>query len=164
MHTPDAETEGVNPLPPPDPVFQPNQCRGARPRYPVERYIPGTAGMEQAHQLLFGMAKSAVSCAESKRDYSLVYSYLTDPEFGIVDAMIPHMQTHLAHMFKANKSDPDSPGISEAMRGPHRDAFLEAMREEIRALECHDTWTVTRRTALPEGANVLPGTWVFKIK
>ena len=54
----DAETEGVNPLPPPDPVFQPNQCRGARPRYPVERYIPGSAGMEQANQLLFGMAKS----------------------------------------------------------------------------------------------------------
>ena len=64
FNTSDEETEGVNTLPPPDLVFQPNQRRGTRPRYPVERYIPGTAGMEQAHQLLFGMANSAVSCAD----------------------------------------------------------------------------------------------------
>jgi hypothetical protein len=38
------------------------------------------------------------------------------------------------------------------------------MKEYIRALEEHDTWTVTRRSSIPEGANVLPGTWVFKIK
>ena len=49
VQTPDAETEGINPLPPPDPVFQPNQHRGDRPRYPFERYVPGTDVMDQTN-------------------------------------------------------------------------------------------------------------------
>ena len=77
--------------------------------------------------------------------------------------MVPHVQNEMSHLFKANKSDPDSPGIAEALKGPHSEAFLEAMKEEIRALEEHDTWTVTRRSSIPEGAKILTGTWVFKI-
>jgi histone deacetylase 1/2 len=120
--------------------------------------------MEQAHALLFSLVKKAAKSAVELQDYSLVYAYLTDPEFGIVDAMIPHVQYHMQHMFKANKSNPDSPNYNEAMNGPHAEAFMEAMNEEIRSLEEHSTWTIMRRSALPEGANILPGTWVFKIK
>ena len=93
-----------------------------------------------------------------------MFALLTDPEHGIVDAMIPHVGTQQGHMWKSSLSDPDSPNISEAMRSSHREEFLEAMGEEIRALENHSTWKIVRRTSLPEGANVLPSTWVFKIK
>jgi len=35
---------------------------------------------------------------------------------------------------------------------------------EIAALEQQATWDVLKRTALPNGANILPSTWAFKRK
>ena len=78
-----------------------------------------------------------------------------------------------ANMFKAGKKDKDSPGIVEALTGPYRMEFLEAMRKEIEELEKHGTWTIMRRCdiqkeKLPDGSITIPkvllGTWVFKIK
>ena len=120
--------------------------------------------MEHVHKLIFGLARYAAWSTLGIRDYSLVNAYLTDSEFGIVDAMMPHMQHQFNHLFKANKSDPDSPNIGEALRGPHREEFIRAMHEEIAALDEHSTWTIVRRSSLPKGTNVLPGTWVFRIK
>ena len=146
------------------PEEQPPVRRGTRPRYPVDRYVPGTSGLEQAHQLVYKLTKAAMASVYPKRDYALVYALLTDPDYVIVDAMLLHVQNQMSHLFKANKSDPDSPNLGEALRGPHSEDFLEAMKSEIISLEEHDTWTVIRKTSVPEGANVLPGTWVFKIK
>ena len=72
---------GVNPptMADPDPLETNTQRRGSRPRYPVDRYIPGTTGMEQAHALLFSLVKKAAKSAVELQDYSLVYAYLTDP-------------------------------------------------------------------------------------
>jgi hypothetical protein len=157
---------GVNPptMADPDPLETNTQRRGSRPRYPVDRYIPGTTELEQAHTFLFSLVKKAAKSAVELQDYSLVYAYLTDPEFGIVDAIIPHVQYQMQHIFKACKSDPDSPNYNKAVNGSHREAIMEAKDEEIRELEEHYTWTMMRCSALPEGANRLPEKWVFKIQ
>jgi hypothetical protein len=65
---------------------------------------------------------------------------------------------------KASKKDPDSPSFQEAMTGPYREQFLEAMRVEVSELESHKCWDVVAATVVPEGAKVLPTMWVFKIK
>ena len=76
-------------------------------------------------------------------------------------------------MLKAGKHDKDSPGIVEALTGPYRTEFLEAMKKEIEELENHSTWTILKRCDIPEETlpdgskakpKVLLGTWVFKIK
>jgi hypothetical protein len=65
---------------------------------------------------------------------------------------------------KANKKDPDSPTFQEAMTGPYREEFLEAMRTEVSELESHNCWDVVSAAKVPEGAKVIPTMWVFKIK
>ena len=38
------------------------------------------------------------------------------------------------------------------------------MIKEIQELEEHGTWIVMLRSKIPEGANIIPSTWAFKIK
>ena len=65
-------------------------------------------------------------------------------------------------LFKAKKgNDPDTPGIMEALSGPHRNEFMEAMKNEIAELEHHGTWKVVKRNTVPSDATILPGTWHF---
>ena len=54
--------------------------------------------------------------------------------------------------------------FEQALAGPHAEEFDKAMKEEIKQLEDHNTWTVIPRSSVPNGANILPGTWVFRIK
>ncbi len=169
---PDPPAATVNPPTPARPVpvdeapTSAGTCRSTQTRYQMEIYSPGTGGLECGRALCMSLAKKVAWSTLGKRDYSLVYALLMDPEFGVVEAMLPHVGTQCAHMLKASSSnlDPDLPNLSEAMRGPHRDEFLEAMGAEIAALEKHSTWTLVKRTSVPEGANVLPSTWVFRIK
>ena len=96
-------------------------CHSTHQSYDTQKYIPGTGGLEKSRALLFSIAKKVAWSSMRKRDYSLVYALLMDPEFGIVEAMIPHVGTQSDHMFKAgSRSDPDTPTMAEAMRGPNR--------------------------------------------
>ena len=68
-------------------------------------------------------------------------------------------------MFRAKKgNDPDTPSMMEALSGPHREEFMEAMQNEITELEHHGTWKVVKRGSLPPDAKILPGTWAFRVK
>ena len=60
--------------------------------------------------------------------------------------------------------DPDTPKFREAISGPHREEFLDAMRKEIEVLESLGTWKVVKKGDVPENTNVIPTTWAFKIK
>ena len=94
-------------------------------------------------------------------DYRYIHSLLLDTGTGIMDNVIPHCP----YTYKAKSSnDPDTPNIGQALTGVYRVEFLEAMRKEITELEGYSTWTIIGRNSLPEGANVLPSTWAFKIK
>ena len=94
---------------------------------------------------------------------ALYYSALDfDPELGVMDHVSPSLSPYA---FKATPGgDPDSPRLREAMLGPHSESFQAAMEKEIEELVEHDTWENMYRSDLPEGAKVLKGTWVFKIK
>ena len=46
--------------------------RGARPRYPVDRYVPGTTGLEQEHALLFSLEKKEAYSSVEQRDHTLI--------------------------------------------------------------------------------------------
>ena len=77
-------------------------------------------------------------------------------------------------MFKSkSKTDPDTPGIIEALTGKYRDEFIQGMANEIAELENHDTWEVVKRSEIKPVKNedgtetipsVIPLTWAFKIK
>ena len=138
--------------------------RSRRQRYARAQYVPGTAGIEKARALVFVIARKAAWSAMGKRDYSLVYTLLLDHQYGVVETMLPFVQDQMSHMLKASSTDPDTPNFAEAMRGEHRESFIEAMGNEIQELEKHGTWDLVKRTSVPEGANILPGTWVFRIK
>ncbi len=145
--------------------FQP-VYRSKRQRFQRTKYVPGTSGMECMQTLIFSLAKKVVGDAMGRRDYSLIYTLLMDHEYGILENLMPHVAAHAPHMLKASskKDNPDMPNFHEAMRGPHREEFLEAMKKEITELESHGTWKLVRRSTLPEGTNVIPSTWAFKIK
>ena len=67
--------------------------------------------------------------------------------------------------FKAGqKRVPDSPNYMEAMNGPHGDEYREAMSVEMAALQRAVTWEVMPRCKVPKDVNVLPLTWVYKLK
>lgn len=99
-------------------------------------------------------------------DHRYLYALLMDPEFGVMDNLFPDAISRCPALLKASKanSDPDLPTMQEALSGPHRAEFLEAMQNEIQELEEHGTWDVIPREQAPEGANILPSTWAFRVK
>ena len=61
-------------------------------------------------------------------------------------------------------SDPDLPTFNQAMTGPDRDLYEQAMSDEIKELEEHGTWKLVKRSNVPQGSKVLPSTWVLRAK
>ncbi|MGH7974709.1 MAG: reverse transcriptase domain-containing protein [bacterium] len=64
--------------------------------------------------------------------------------------------------FAAQTNSEDNPRYHEAMFGPHKEEFLEAMKDEIKELTARGTWKVVGRP--PKEVQVLPGTWTYKAK
>ena len=62
---------------------------------------------------------------------------------------------------KRTPVDPDMPSVKEALSGPNRDAWLQAMQEEVEALGGHGTYTLCH---LPAGKKAISGKWVLKVK
>ena len=60
--------------------------------------------------------------------------------------------------------DPDTPNMGVALVCPYMEEFLEAMGKDISELESHNNWNIMERKSFPEGENILPSTWAFKIK
>ena len=63
-----------------------------------------------------------------------------------------------------NTKSPDTPEFNEAMSGPHREAFIKAMYNEIKTLEKLKTWNVIQKYDVPTDQKLISSTWVFKIK
>ena len=49
-------------------------------------------------------------------DMNYAYALLLDPEFGILDGMVPH---HPLYKTATSKVDPDTPDMATAMGGEH---------------------------------------------
>ena len=79
------------------------------------------------------------------------------------DDTIIHGQHPLAFSARANAND--DPTFKEAMSGPDREGFLEAMHKEIESLESMKSWIIVpREKALNESRSIISTTWVFKRK
>ena len=106
--------------------------------------------------------KACVGFHAIKSNYNPNYTVaLTlDPASGVLtdtSMFTPDFLNRNPMMFKAKKgSDPDTPSMMEALSGEHRDAFMEAMKNEMSKLEHHGTWKVVRQDTLPNDAKVLP--------
>ena len=91
------------------------------------------------------------------------HALMIDPSTNLLDNLWPDVCRN-PKILKATAKDDDSPNLFQALHGPHRQEFLQAMRVEISELEGQGTWKIMNRDLVPEGAKVLPSTWVFKIK
>jgi Reverse transcriptase (RNA-dependent DNA polymerase) len=109
------------------------------------------------------MVRSIRYFIEDPTDMNFAYALLLDPEYGLLDGIVPHRQVPIYKAGKANV-DPDTPDLASALSGPDRDSYHAAMLLEIEQLEKLECWDVVGRSELPPGANVLPRTWAFKLK
>jgi hypothetical protein len=50
------------------------------------------------------------------------------------------------------------------MNVPDAEGYYEAMIQEIEQLETKDPWDIIPISEVPEGANILDSTWVFRRK
>ena len=64
----------------------------------------------------------------------------------------------------ANKSDPDTMYMHQAMRQPDKEQFKQAMLDEINAHTKNKHWEIIERNKVPEGVKVLPSVWAMKRK
>jgi hypothetical protein len=93
-----------------------------------------------------------VSCSIGHAsDYRYLLALLTDVDTGLIDTIHPGM-------------DPGLPTYTEAMVGPDRELYEEAMTLEVTKLEDHGTWVVIPKSSVPIGAKILPSTWVLRTK
>ncbi len=140
--------------------------RSSRNRAPPTRFtFDKQHGYLTVRAYLKRLYKGLESCQGQAYDMQYVIALLVDPDYGVFDSLPMESFTGSPHFMKAgSKSDPDTPGIKEALGGIHRDDFLEAMGKEIEELEEHETWNVMEKSDVPEGANIIPSTWAFKIK
>ena len=60
-----------------------------------------------------------------------------------------------------NKLPPEPKSYYEVIKGDNKEEWLNAMEEEIEALETHETWKVVRK---PKNKNIAGTKWVFKVK
>ena len=89
----------------------------------------------------------------------------TDPATGMPDDWASEPPVMIQYALKAKKNyDPDTPTFGQAMRSPYSKEFKAAMMTEIKSLVKHGTWVGLLCSSLPEGANVIPSTWAFRIK
>ena len=110
------------------------------------------------------MIKTLVASSRSRYDNNYVYALLMDQEFGVMNNLMPNVMDRCLSLLKAKTKDPDLPNIRKALTGPYREEFLKAMCTEIEEIKKHNTWTVIKRSQLPDGTNVLPSMWVLRIK
>ncbi len=86
-----------------------------------------------------------------------------DPETGEMDDFMPHLTPMGLKATRQGRST-DDPTYNDALTGEHSKQFEEAMTREIRELEGRDAWTGVLRSSVPKGIQIVPLTWVFKIK
>ena len=96
------------------------------------------------------MLSTVIKRSTSDYDYNYIYTLLMNPDFGVMEGLLPDAMMQCPSLMKAKGKDPDLPPLHEALAGPNREDFLEAMRNEIKELEEHGTWTVVKKSSVPD--------------
>ena len=66
------------------------------------------------------------------QDMHYIHALIMDPEFGLMDNIMPQMMLNLSQILKLSKGDPGTPTLTDAIRGPYKAHFLQAMNQEIK--------------------------------
>ena len=139
----------------PNPKFKGSEWANfQKSRLATQRVRAGVLNEQYLHSLDWSQTVDALKGGSWKAMLSLMSLY-TDKD-GYVDWFHP-----LALATKANSED--NPNWNQqAMNGPLKDGFWDAMGTEVNTLtEKKDAWDVVDREPW---MNVLPSTWAFKIK
>jgi hypothetical protein len=86
-------------------------------------------------------------------------SLQTCPSTGHLGTLDPRVYFAQQKLFLS--SNPDSPTLYEAIKGPQSSQYHEAIQLEIETLERQYTWVSCFR---PKDHRVLKSTWAFKLK
>jgi hypothetical protein len=159
---PAAEPTMHEPLAAPTREEQPQRRYPQRNRKPTRRLIEEEGfGLYSAIRNEIFMGRTLINkWCSTQSDYRYIVALLTLVDNLGLDGVHPAIAQFPAAL-KAAKKDPDSPSFQEAMTGPYREEFLEAMQTEVSELESHNCWDVVAATEVPEGAKTLPVMWVF---
>jgi len=110
------------------------------------------------------MIAGLVACVDQREHMQREFVAMMSSTDGTIESW-PRSLREYAAAFKAGaKADPDSPMFMEAIYGEYREQYMEAMDIEVQALQKSTTWKIVPRSEVPQGVNVLPLTWVFKLK
>jgi len=116
--------------------------------------------VECFHKMIAGLVASVDQGEHQQREFLAMMSS-TD---GTIETW-PRSLREYPMAFKAgNKQDPDSPNFMEAVTGEHGEQYRHAMDSEMTSLKKATTWNLMPRSQVPRGANILPLTWVYKLK
>ena len=121
--------------------------RSSREHRPTQRYLEGKQQEKE------GIVSFAV-------DFETIH-----PAQYVEDAELTELESDpISFAFKANKSDPDTMYLHEAMREPDAQQFREAMRKELKDHTERKHWKLRKRSEVPEGVKILPAVWAMKRK
>ncbi|MGH7954625.1 MAG: reverse transcriptase domain-containing protein, partial [Gloeomargaritales cyanobacterium] len=125
----------------------PYRTRSGRESRPAARLSPDAS--KKTYDANFSPSASMAKAFQEIEDL------LSDPESDLIDGVHPAA-------YASQTSSEDNPRYHEAMCGPHKEEFLQAMQNEIDELVTRGTWKLVERP--PSETQVLPGTWTYKIK
>jgi hypothetical protein len=152
--TPNAPTTTVPPV-------QPPSTSAAQSSSGLRRSSRATRGQFNSTRYIDEQA-NATSTDWKSYEATLAYNaeVVTDYDTGMIDIVDPRV-----YAAKVRRNDPDNPSFKQATEGPHASEYIEAMKLEVATLVSQRAWSaVTRSEAVDKGANILKGTWCFKLK
>ena len=89
------------------------------------------------------------------QDIQITHALIMDPEFGLVENLMPQMIGKISQILKLYKGDPGTPTLTKATEGPYKADFIQDMTHDIKEMEKYGTCTIVSRKSVT-GANILP--------
>ena len=92
-----------------------------------------------------------------------IHFLLMEPEFGLMDNLMPQIMGNISQIIVMSRGDPDTPILNEAMTGTYKAVIMQDMNQDIKEMEQHGTWPTVFRKSV-NGVQIVSSTWDFKVK
>ena len=66
------------------------------------------------------------------QDLQYIHALLSDPEFVLMDNIMPQMMGKLSRIISLSKGYPNIPPLTEEMTGPYKSEFMQTMTHNIK--------------------------------
>lgn len=147
----------------PTPLISPADTSGEGPALSIIHQPPTDSSDDCGSSTIEGLSPSATPPTDPSSSPSAPPQLSTEPP-GPVPTRASSRQTKQPDRYgfsATSGSDSDHPTYTQAMSGPDRLAWQNAMEEEVDSLLQHDVGSLVDP---PPGANILGGMWVFNRK